>query len=92
MVCLIIAQADPSNPNLQLAKLARGGEPCKSFKQTKFSEMIYRLWVQGLGVPKAAVVRYASCGGKERHLRKEACRRTCLHTYLHTSLHSWPVA
>ena len=32
-VCLIITQADPSAPNLQMAKLARGETPCKSFKQ-----------------------------------------------------------
>ena len=72
MVCLIITQTDPSAPNFQLAKLACGGEPCKSFRQTKLSEMIERLWVQGLGVPLAALRRYAGQSGRERHLRKEA--------------------
>jgi hypothetical protein len=74
MVCIIITGADPSNPNLQMAKLANGVEPCKSFKQTKFSEMIQRLLVQGLNLPQEVVARYLGRGAKapERHLRQEA--------------------
>ena len=34
--------------------------------------MIERLWVQGLGVPAAAVAHNSGRRRKERHLRKEA--------------------
>ena len=55
------------------AKFAQGDEPCKSFKQDKLSDMLERLWVQGLGVPREAVAHYARRGVKGgRHLRKEA--------------------
>lgn len=65
-VWMLVTQDFPSTNNLQVAKFLKGGTPCKSYKQVKFSKMMQRLMTT-LGVPRGVVSDYA-----KQDLRKEA--------------------
>ena len=49
-VYLLVTRVHPTQTNGHMDKWVKGEEPCKSFEQKKFSDMVARVW-KSLGVP-----------------------------------------
>ena len=72
-IYLLVTRVQCTETNCQMDKWVKGNEPCKSFEQKKFSDMVARVW-SSIGVPSSVTKEYkAPCApGAARKMRSEA--------------------
>jgi hypothetical protein len=73
-VYLLVTRVHPTKTNVQMDKcVVKGQEPCKTFEQKKFCDMVARVW-KSMGVPEYVTKEYgaSSKAGAARKIRDEA--------------------